>query len=41
MKSRRMKWAGHMAHMGEVRNAYGNFVKKSKGKRPLEGCRHG
>jgi hypothetical protein len=22
IKSRRMKWAGHVAHMGEKRNAY-------------------
>jgi hypothetical protein len=32
MKSRRMRWAGHVARMGEKRNAYKIFV----GKRPLD-----
>jgi hypothetical protein len=31
MKSRRMRWAGHVARMGEKRNAYRLLV----GKRPL------
>jgi hypothetical protein len=26
MKSRRVRWAGHIAHMGEKRNAYRIFV---------------
>jgi hypothetical protein len=35
MKARRMKWAGHVARMGENRNAYRLLVGKSEGKRPL------
>jgi hypothetical protein len=35
MKSRRMKWAGHVARMGEKRNAYRILVGKPEGKRPL------
>jgi hypothetical protein len=35
MKSRRMKWAGHVARMGEKRNVYRLLVEKPKGKRPL------
>jgi hypothetical protein len=31
-----MRWTGHVACMGEKRNAYRVFVGKSKGKRPLE-----
>jgi hypothetical protein len=34
IKSRRMKWAGHIARMGENRNAYRIFVGKPEGKRP-------
>jgi hypothetical protein len=34
IKSRRMKWAGHVARMGK-RNAYRILVGKSAGKRPL------
>jgi hypothetical protein len=30
-----MRWAGHVASLGEVRNAYSIFVGKSEGKRPL------
>jgi hypothetical protein len=33
-KSRRMRWAGHAACMGERRNAYTILVGKSEGKRP-------
>jgi hypothetical protein len=29
------KWAGHVAHLGEVRNAYKILVIKPEGKRPL------
>jgi hypothetical protein len=36
IKSRRMRWAGHVARMGEGRNAYRVLVGKSEGKRPLE-----
>jgi hypothetical protein len=35
IKSRRMRWAGHIAHMGEKRNAYRILVGKPEGKRPL------
>jgi hypothetical protein len=35
MKSRRMRWAGHVARMGKKRNSYRLLVGKSEGKRPL------
>jgi hypothetical protein len=35
MKSRRMRWAGHVARMGEKRNGYRMLVGKPEGKRPL------
>jgi hypothetical protein len=35
IKSRRMRWAGHVARMKEKRNAYRLLVGKSEGKRPL------
>jgi hypothetical protein len=35
IKSRRMRWAGHVARMGEKRNAYRLLVGKPDGKRPL------
>ena len=35
IKSRRMRWAGHVAHMGEDRGAYRVLVGKPEGKRPL------
>jgi hypothetical protein len=35
IKSRRMRWAGHVAGMGEKRNAYRLLVGKPEGKRPL------
>jgi hypothetical protein len=34
-KLRRMRWAGHVARMGEKRNAYRLLVGKPEGKRPL------
>jgi hypothetical protein len=34
--SRRMKWAGHVARMGERRNGYRVLVGKPEGKRPVE-----
>jgi hypothetical protein len=40
IKSRRMRWAVHVACMEEVRNAYIILVGKPEGKRPLEGPRH-
>jgi hypothetical protein len=35
IKSRRMRWAEHVARMGETRNAYRILVEKPEGKRPL------
>ena len=35
IKSRRMRWAGHVARMGEERGVYRALVGKSEGKRPL------
>jgi hypothetical protein len=35
IKSRRMRWADHVARMGEERNAYRLLVGKPEGKRPL------
>jgi hypothetical protein len=35
IKSKRMRWAGHVARMGEKRNAYRLLVGKPEGKRPL------
>ena len=35
IKSRRMRWAGHVARMGEERGAYSVLVGKPEGKRPL------
>jgi hypothetical protein len=36
IKSRRMRWAGHVARMGETRNEYRILVEKPEGKRPLK-----
>jgi hypothetical protein len=35
IKSRRMRWAGHVARMGEKRNVCRLLVGKPEGKRPL------
>ena len=35
IKSRRMRWAGNVARMGEERGAYRVLVGKPEGKRPL------
>ena len=35
IKSRRIRWAEHVAHMGEERGAYRVLVGKPEGKRPL------
>ena len=35
IKSRRMRWAGHVARMGERRGVYRVLVGKSEGKRPF------
>jgi hypothetical protein len=34
VKTRRMRLAGHVAHMGEKRNAYRVLLGKPEGKRP-------
>jgi hypothetical protein len=36
IKSRGMRWTGHVARMGEGRNVYRVLVGKPEGKRPLE-----
>ena len=35
IKSRRMRWAGHVACMGEERGVYSVLVGKPEGRRPL------
>ena len=34
LKSRRLRWAGHLAHMEQLRNAYRVLVGKPEGKSP-------
>jgi hypothetical protein len=41
VKSRRMRWAGHVACMGEDRGVHRVLVGKPGGKRPLGGPRRG
>jgi hypothetical protein len=36
IKSRRLRWAGHVARMRERRGAYRALVGKPEGRRPLE-----
>jgi hypothetical protein len=40
IKSRRMRWAGHVARMREKRNAYRVLVGNPEGKRALGRLRH-
>jgi hypothetical protein len=40
IKSRRMRWVGHVTRMGEERNVYRLLVGKPEGKRPLGRPRH-
>jgi hypothetical protein len=40
VKLRRMRWAGHIARMGEERKVYKVLVEKPEGKRPLGRPRH-
>jgi len=40
MKSRRMRWVGHLAQMGKMRNAYSILVGESESKIPLRRPRH-
>jgi hypothetical protein len=40
IQSRRMRWAGHVARMGEGRGVYRILVGRPEGKRPLGRPRH-
>jgi len=40
IKLRRMRWAGHVARIGERRGVYRVLVRKPEGKRPLGRHRH-
>jgi len=40
IRSRRMRWAGHVARVGETRNSYDILDGKREGKRPLGRTRH-
>jgi hypothetical protein len=40
IKARRMRWAGHVVRMGEVRGAYNILVGRHEGRRPLGRPRH-
>jgi hypothetical protein len=40
IKSRRMRWAGRVARMGEKRKVYKVLLGKPEGKRPLGRTRH-
>jgi hypothetical protein len=40
VKSRRMRWSGHVARMGEEKKVYKVSVGKPEGKRPLGRPRH-
>jgi hypothetical protein len=40
IKSRRLRWAGHVARMGKGRGVYRVLVGRSEGKRPLGRPRH-
>ena len=40
LKSRRLRWVGHVAHMEQSRNAYRFLVGKPEGKRSLRRPRH-
>jgi hypothetical protein len=39
-KSRRMRWAGHVARMGKGKNVYRVLMGEPEGKIPLERPRH-
>jgi hypothetical protein len=40
IKSRRMRWDGHVAHVGEGRRVYRVLIGRPEGKRPLGRPRH-
>jgi hypothetical protein len=35
IKSRKMRWGGHVAHVGEMKNTYKILIGTPEGKRPL------
>ena len=41
IKSRRMRWAGHVVRLGERRGVHRVLVRKPEGKRPLGRPSHG
>jgi hypothetical protein len=41
IRSKRLRWAGHVAHMGERRGAHRVVVGKPEGRGPLGSPRHG
>jgi hypothetical protein len=40
IKSRRVRWTGHIARIGEMRNSYNSLVGKPKRRKPLGRHRH-
>jgi hypothetical protein len=40
IKSKMMRWAGHVEHTEGIRNAYNILIGKPEGKRPLGRIRH-
>jgi len=36
IEPRRMRWTGHVCHVGKIRNVHKDLVRKSEEKRPLE-----
>jgi hypothetical protein len=40
IKSRMIRWAGHVARMGKIKNAYKVLVRKPEGGKPLERPSH-
>jgi hypothetical protein len=40
IKARRLRWVGHVVHMGEVRGSYSILVGRPEGRRPLGRPRH-
>jgi hypothetical protein len=40
IESRMLRWMGHVAHMGKMRNEYSSLVGKPEGKRPYGRHKH-
>jgi len=40
IKSKRMRWAGHVAHVGEEKEVYRVLLEKPEGRRPMGRSRH-